>query len=152
MPARRAYHSLPSKTPRSQKLSATKNRSRWLQLTETLKQDPTTTCPASLLDQPAFSGVCSGSSTFTVGATLTNPYGVNTPQINDAFGDVHTSVDGSDDMGVAGYTTTCKFVCDQTYSCGPKQIGSFVITRTISHTTVGSNPAVSATNVMVTKH
>lgn len=122
-------------------------------ITESVTQDASTTCPSSLLSQPAFDGACSGSSTpFVVGAYAQPTFGVTLGQTNNAFWDQHTSADGSDDMGVAGYTTTCNIVCDQTYSCGGSNIGSFVITRMISHTIVGSNPGVSATNVAVTKH
>jgi len=123
------------------------------QITEALSQDSATTCPTILLQQDAFSGVCSGNSTFTVGAALqSNPYnGAPTPPANNAFWDVHTSTDAVDAMGVAGYTTKCYIVCDQTYTCGASQIGTFTITRTITHTTVGSDPAVPVTNVSVSK-
>jgi hypothetical protein len=58
-----------------------------LQLTETLTQDAATTCPAKLLSEPAFSSVCSGSSTFTVGSNGGTQFDVSLGQINDAFWD-----------------------------------------------------------------
>ena len=120
-----------------------------VQIVENVTSGSGTSCSAALLSQPAFKNACFGSDTFTVGSVPQPVFnGQANPQTNNAFWDVNTSTDASDDMAAAGNTQSCMIVCNQTFSCNGTLIGSFVITRKISHGTLNS---VGVTNVSVTK-
>jgi hypothetical protein len=101
-------------------------------------------CPASV-------GPCAGNSTFSVGSdddgsTMVDT--IPTPATTNVFYDNHTVTSPSNLLAAAG-KTSCSFTCNQTYSCGGKQLGSaYSITYSLTQGTVGST---AVTNVTATK-
>jgi len=106
--------------------------------------------------------MCGGNSLFTVGpdpgvaAADPTSYGYYVPPIGDGgFYDWHIMADHSDWLQQPSDPQSCTVQCDQTYYCTPSwnQIGSFMITKTLTHSFVGipAPNAGPATIVSVTK-
>jgi hypothetical protein len=115
------------------------------QVTESLVTT-SNTCPTS------FPVPCTGNATFTVGAPAPPPgattFGTAYPPIgNNQFFDEHVTANTADLLNGTGLSS-CQTACAQTYSCNGQAIGSFVVTRTYTHSVIG---AASVTLVGVTK-
>ena len=99
-----------------------------------------TACPAGV----AFG--CSGNATFTVGPSPGGTYfGTQVSGAgNNQFQDEHAVGSSIDRLGNTG-VNSCTETCSQTYSACNKQIGSFTITRTYTHSSISGTPVTLVT-------
>jgi hypothetical protein len=101
------------------------------------------TCPPSV-------SACSATNGFQVGVNqggLTSfGYSIPTLPSSSSFYDEHVIV-STTDLLAAG-PNSCQIVCAQTYTCAGASIGSFTVTKTLTHSSIGSTPV---TQVTITK-
>ncbi|MDQ2844009.1 MAG: hypothetical protein M3Y72_23815 [Acidobacteriota bacterium] len=91
---------------------------------------------------------CGGGEPFTVGPpNATQMYGIQFPNVDNAFYDQHVILNGSDILGGTG-VTSCSVTCNQTYSCGGVAIGKFAIKYNLNHGTLNGQ---GVTNVSAVK-
>jgi len=111
-------------------------------------------CPAQTIACDA------GGDAFTVGQSPPNlqPFGITVPDIPGTNGlfDLHTTNGSADAMSGLPQGATCQVVCSQTYSCGGTQLkgpsgpGVFTVTRSATHSTIGTT-AVTVVSGNVTE-
>ncbi|NJL28540.1 MAG: hypothetical protein HC897_11955, partial [Thermoanaerobaculia bacterium] len=90
---------------------------------------------------------CTGGPPFTVHLGG-NEYGIPLPRERNVFFDVHTVRAPFSALHLDSGPLTCTAVCTQSYLCGTKVIGTFIITRKLEAIAIDG---VEATKVTVTK-
>ncbi len=105
------------------------------------------TCPAA-----ANIPTCSGWGGFQVGVNQSNrtSYGYPIPALpipgNSSFYDAHVLVSTSDLLAGQAPNYSCWYACTQTYVCADgTAIGSFAVTRTLTHSTINGTPVTKVT-------
>jgi hypothetical protein len=95
------------------------------------------TCPSP----PAGITFCSGNSAFTVSASQPSQFGSNFPSATNIFYDFHLTEIAMSFLDTSGTNqSSCQVQCTQSYSCGGKVIGNFVITRNFSKDQIQGTP------------
>jgi len=99
------------------------------------------TCPASVVACNATGGLVVG---VNQGGSYT--FGYELPPItNNQFYDQHTIILGTDVLGAANNMSSCQATCAQAYSSGGTTIGSFTVSKTLTHSSINGTRVTQVT-------